>query len=137
MDQAKCAIRTRGIIKIRFGNYSNRFLFNQQRRTNAKEEAEENNLNVAFVVDNMREYCQLNSSHVVMNLFGSFGHFEDLDDDWRVVRNMYASLHPGGRFLIETMGKEILAREFQESDWSEAGDALVLAERKPLHSFLS
>lgn len=97
----------------------------------AKQKAEKNNLNVAFIVGDMREYCQPNSFNIVMNLFGSFGYFEDPEDDRQVVKNMYASLYSGGKFLIETMGKEILARGFQERDWSEEGDTLVLAERKP------
>jgi hypothetical protein len=70
-----------------------------------------------------------------MNLFGSFGYFEDPDDNRQVARNMYASLYSGGKFLIETMGKEILARGFQERDWSEEGDTLVFAERKPLQNW--
>lgn len=97
----------------------------------AKQKAEKNNLNVEFIVGDMREHCQPNSFNVVMNLFGSFGYFEDSDDDRQVVKNMYASLYSGGKFLIETMGKEILARGFQERDWSEEGETLVLAERKP------
>jgi hypothetical protein len=39
---------------------------------------------------------------------------EDPEDDRKVVEHMYSSLRTGGKFLIETMGKEILAREFQE-----------------------
>ncbi|NIR27207.1 MAG: methyltransferase domain-containing protein [Phycisphaerae bacterium] len=97
----------------------------------AKQKAEKNNLKAEFIVGDMREYCQPSSFNIVMNLFGSFGYFEDPDDDRQVVENMYASLYPGGRFLIETMGKEILARGFQEREWSEEGDTLVLAERKP------
>lgn len=97
----------------------------------AKQKAEKNHLDVESIVGDMREYCQPNSFNVVMNLFGSFGYFEDSDDDRQVVKNMYASLYSGGKFLIETMGKEILARGFQERDWSEEGDTLVLAERKP------
>ncbi len=97
----------------------------------AKQEAEKSNLKVEFVVGDMREYHQPNTFNIVLNLFGSFGYFEDPEDDRQVVRNMYASLCSGGRFLIETMGKEITARRFQERDWSEDGDTLVLAERKP------
>ena len=97
----------------------------------AKQQAEEESLKVELVVGDMREYRQPKSFDIVMNLFGSFGYFEDPDDDRQVVKNMYASLRSGGRFLIETMGKEIAAREFQERDWSEEGDTLVLAERKP------
>jgi len=65
-------------------------------------------------------------------MFGSFGYFENEDDNRKVVKNMHESLRPGGRFLIETMGKEILAREFQARDWFEDGDSLVLFERKPI-----
>jgi SAM-dependent methyltransferase len=101
----------------------------------AKQKAEENNLKVAFVVGDMRGYCQPNRFNFVLNLFGSFGYFEDPDDDRQVVENMYASLYPGGKFLIETAGKEIVARRFQERDWSEVGNALVLAERKPIQNW--
>jgi hypothetical protein len=48
----------------------------------------------------------------------------------KLVTNMYTPLRAGGKFLIGTAGKEILARDFQERDWSEAGDILVLSERK-------
>jgi SAM-dependent methyltransferase len=96
----------------------------------ARSEAEKRGLAVGFVVGDMREYCAPNSFDIVMNLFGSFGYFEDPDDDRQVVENMYASLRPGGRFLIETMGKEILARDFQEKDWDEADDLLILSEKK-------
>jgi len=101
----------------------------------AKQEAEIRNLEVGFVVGDMREHCQPNSFDIVMNLFGSFGYFEDSDDDRQVVMNMHASLRPGGKFLIETMGKEIALREFRERDWSEEGDTLVLAERKPYQNW--
>jgi SAM-dependent methyltransferase len=97
----------------------------------AKQKAEDDRLGVEFSVGDMREYCQPDSFNIVMNLFGSFGYFEDPDDDRQVVENMYTSLCSGGRFLIETMGKEIAAGEFRERDWSQEGDTLVLAERKP------
>jgi SAM-dependent methyltransferase len=96
----------------------------------ARSEAEKRGLDVAFVVGDMREYCAPNSFDIIMNLFGSFGYFEDPGDDRKVVENVYASLRPGGRFLIETMGKEILARDFQEKDWGEEGDLLIMSEKK-------
>ena len=92
--------------------------------------AEQRNLKATFKLGDMREYCVPNHFDVIVNLFGSFGYFENLDDDRKVVANMYTSLRAGGRFLIETAGKEILARHFQERDWSEQGDLLILSERK-------
>jgi len=96
----------------------------------AKLEAEKLNLNATFILGDMREYCVPNNFDIIINLFGSFGYFENPDDDQKVITHMYRSLRAGGRFLIETAGKEILARNFQERDWSEVGDLLVLSERK-------
>ena len=101
----------------------------------ANQKAKHKDLNVEFVVRDMREYCVPNSFNVVINMFGSFGYFENTYDDQKVVKNMHASLRSGGKFLIETMGKEILAKEFQENDWHEEGDTLVLAERKPIQNW--
>lgn len=96
----------------------------------AKQEADRSGLNAEFIVGDMRGYCVPNSFAIALNLFGSFGYFENPEDDRKVVENMYASLRPGGQFLIETMGKEILARNFQERDWTEEGDLLFLSEKK-------
>ncbi|OEU60294.1 MAG: hypothetical protein BBJ57_11055, partial [Desulfobacterales bacterium PC51MH44] len=101
----------------------------------AKKKAKQKDLNAEFVVSDMREYCQPDRFNVVINMFGSFGYFKSTDDDRKVVKNMYTSLRAGGRFLIETMGKEILAKDFQEKDWHEDGDTLVLAERKPIQNW--
>ena len=96
----------------------------------ARLEAEKLNLNANFVLGDMREYCAPNSFDVVINMFGSFGYFENPDDNQKVVINMFKSLRAGGQFLIETAGKEIVARNFLEKDWSEEGDLLILSERK-------
>jgi ubiquinone/menaquinone biosynthesis C-methylase UbiE len=101
----------------------------------AKQKAEEDNLKVTFVVGDMREYSQPDRFNVAVNLFGSFGYFENPDDNRQVVKNVYASLSSGGKFLIETAGKEIIARHFRERDWSEVGDTLVLEERKPIQNW--
>jgi len=97
--------------------------------------AKQNDQNAEFVVSDMREYCQPDRFNVIINMYGSFGYFESTDDDRKVVKNMLTSLRTGGRFLIETMGKEILAKNFQEKDWREEGNKLVLAERKPIQNW--
>lgn len=101
----------------------------------ATRNAENQDLKLDFVLGDMREYCQPDSYDVVINLFGSFGYFNDPEDDRQVVRNMYASLRSGGRFLIETSGKEIVSREFRERDWWEQADMLVVEERKPIQKW--
>lgn len=95
----------------------------------ARAEASRRTLDVTFEVGDMRAVCMPDTFDVVVNLFGSFGYFEQRDDDRTVVEHMYASLRAGGQFIIETMGKEILARTFCARDWSEEGDLLLLSER--------
>ncbi len=95
----------------------------------ARQQAEERKLNVRFAVGDMREYRSPDSYDVILNLFGSFGYFGDASEDRAVAANMYDSLRPGGQLLIETNGKEILARDFQARDWDEGGDLLMLSEK--------
>lgn len=95
----------------------------------ARAEAGRQSLDVTFELGDMREVCLPGAFDFVLNLFGSFGYFADPADNGAVVEHMYASLRPGGQFMIETMGKEILARDFRARDWSEDGELLLLSER--------
>ncbi len=101
----------------------------------AKQEAEQKKLKIDFITSDMREYCQPDRFDIVINMFGSFGYFENESDNRKVVKNVHDSLCKGGRFLIETMGKEIIMREYKAKDWSEYGDILVLTERKPINNW--
>ncbi len=44
--------------------------------------------------------------------------------------NLFDSVVPGGRFVIDMMGKEILARIFQACDWRELDGEFFLYERR-------
>jgi SAM-dependent methyltransferase len=96
----------------------------------ASEQAKEEGLKIEFVQDDMRTFCRPDAFDVVINLFTSFSYFEDPEEDRQVLLNVYRSLKPGGVFLLEMMGKEILARIFRERDWREEDGVLILEERK-------
>lgn len=67
----------------------------------------------------------------VLCLFSSLGYFPSDDDDLRVLREVCRVLAPGGRLLLETMHRDLLAREFVERDWWEGPDGSpVLVERE-------
>lgn len=87
-------------------------------------------LKVEFVQDDMKVFCRPEAFDVVINMFTSFSYFEDPEEDRQVVENVYRSLKPGGVFLLEIMGKEVLARIFREKDWREQDGAFILCERK-------
>jgi SAM-dependent methyltransferase len=92
--------------------------------------AREENLNIEFIRNDMRDFIRPESFDTVLSMFTSFGYFEDDRDDLKVLTNVLDSLKPGGRFIMHTKGKEVLARVFLPRDWSERDDHLVLYERE-------
>lgn len=85
---------------------------------------------VEFVKSDMREFVREGEFDAVINLYTSFGYFEDEGENVRVLRNVRKSLKDGGAFLIDTQGKETLALKFEERKWSEQGDAHLLQESR-------
>ncbi|WP_323448146.1 class I SAM-dependent methyltransferase [Streptomyces yaizuensis] len=57
----------------------------------------------------MLDYADPGAFDVILNLYTSFGYFADAADNLRVLRNAHRSLAPGGRLLVDVMGKEVLA----------------------------
>lgn len=96
----------------------------------ARKQAETEGLKIEFIQDDMRRFCRPGSFAVAINLFTSFGYFEDANEDRQVAANVYRSLKEKGVFLIDIMGKEVLARIFRERDWYEMDNTMVLEERK-------
>ena len=96
----------------------------------AAEAARERGLQLELVQEDMRGFRRPGAFGLILNLFTSFGYFEDALEDRRVAQNLYASLQPGGALVMEMMGKEVLARIFRERDWNRVGNLLVLEERR-------
>jgi SAM-dependent methyltransferase len=96
----------------------------------AREVAAAEDLKAEWVEADMREFVRPRSFDGAINLYTSFGYFEDPADDRRVVDNLFRSLRPGGTLLMELMGKEVLARIYLPRDWYELPDgSLFLQER--------
>ena len=96
----------------------------------AKERTEKEGLSVEFVQKDMREFRRENFYEVGLNLFTSFGFFDDPAEDKKVLENFFVSLRPGGFLLVDVRGKETLARDFRPRDWHEKDNALLLEERE-------
>ena len=101
----------------------------------ATEKATQEGLNIEFIQDDMRTFCRPDTYDTVINMFTSFSYFEDPEEDRQVVANVFRSLKSGGSFLLETHGKETLARIFLERNWEEINGVFVLYERKPTRNW--
>jgi SAM-dependent methyltransferase len=99
----------------------------------ARASAAKENLKIEFVLSDMREFSRPATFDAAINFFTAFGYFENPADDARVARNLFDSLKPGGRLIVDMNGKEIMARKFRERDWGTREDgAIVLEERRVL-----
>jgi SAM-dependent methyltransferase len=97
----------------------------------AAQRADELGLNIELVREDMRVFQRPESFDLAVNLYTSFGYFEDPDEDQRVIDNFYVSLRPGGVLVMDMAGKEVIARIFQARDWRELEDGtLILEERR-------
>jgi len=99
----------------------------------ARLEAASQGLTVKFVRDDMRTFRRCAAFDGAINLFTSFGYFEDPEDDRLVLRNLLESLRPGARLVLDMVGKENIGRTFTPKDWVEYPDgSFFLAERRVL-----
>jgi SAM-dependent methyltransferase len=102
----------------------------------ARRKAEREGLDVTFLEQDMRQPLGERRFDVAINMFTSFGYFEAPSDDLRVAANLLRALRPGGVLLIDTIGKEILARGWQNRDWAELPEGgFLLQERRLSHGW--
>ena len=80
----------------------------------------------------MRDFVRPETYGLVLSMFTSFGYFEKVEEDDLVLSNVFTSLGPGGAFLIELMGKEVLARMFQPSSAESLPDGSMLIEQRQI-----
>ncbi|OGO20359.1 MAG: hypothetical protein A2Z14_12375 [Chloroflexi bacterium RBG_16_48_8] len=78
----------------------------------------------------MRRFRKLEMFDGALMMFTSFGYFEDQDENLQVLLNVQESLKKGGKLVIDVMGKEVLARIFQERSWEEQDGVFFLQEHK-------
>lgn len=94
----------------------------------AKGAAKERDVDVEFVCADMAEFVAPESFKGAYCLGNSFGYLE-YDRLQQFLRNVCASLKPGGRFLIDaTIAAECLLPSFQDHDWYETGNVKMLLE---------
>ena len=95
----------------------------------AANHAQGNDIEVEWVHQDMRQFVRPDSFDLVLNMFTSFGYFDDKDEDIAVLQNVFDSLRPGGQFLLETASKEWLAKVFQPTTAEETSDGKLLIQR--------
>jgi len=76
----------------------------------------------------------------VLNLFTSFGFFQDADDDRRVIAEFARVLKPGGTLVWNGGSRDGVMARFLERDWWRTADGTMVAHERsfdPLSGFLT
>jgi ubiquinone/menaquinone biosynthesis C-methylase UbiE len=98
----------------------------------AAESADRQGLSVEFVHDDMRHFCRPDSFDLVVSLSTSFGYFEEIEDDLKVLDNIYRMLKENGKFTMEVLGKEVIASTFRKDEELEFDGYKVIAQSRIL-----
>jgi D-alanine-D-alanine ligase len=84
----------------------------------ARAQAKEEGVNVKFREGDARKLPYLcDTFDVVLILGNSFGYFETIQDDMRVLKEVFRVLKPWGRLLIDVADGEYLREHFQPKSW--------------------
>jgi SAM-dependent methyltransferase len=97
-----------------------------------KEYASTQAVHVEWVNDDMRRFVRPDTYNSVISMFTSFGYFEDLNENRSVLENVVKSLVPGGVFLMDLAGKEIIARVFQTAGVIALPNGDLLIEQRQI-----
>ena len=101
----------------------------------AREDAAYEHLDIEYIREDARSFKRPDFFDTAVNLYISFGYFENPADDLLLARNVYESLRPGGSFIIETLGKEIAVRDFIPGEWFQRAGFMVLTEYEAVDSW--
>ena len=94
----------------------------------ARAAATEAGVQVTWHKGDMRDIPWQDSFDGVINVFSSFGYFDDETENRHVLSAVARALKPGGHFLIDVVNRDWRVCQLPERHWFEAGELIVLAE---------
>jgi len=97
----------------------------------ARRAAREAGVAVRWHRADMRDIPWQGEFDAVINMFTAFGYFESDEEDGKALDAAARALHPGGRFLLDTINRDWLMRNWEARGWREREDGtLDLEDRR-------
>lgn len=91
---------------------------------------------LSFFVQDMREPISSEDFDVVLNLFTSFGYFDEPADNVKVLQAVHQELKPNGLFLIDFMNSEKVCRTLVAHEKQVINSTRFSIERKVVDGFV-
>lgn len=98
--------------------------------SHAREAAEREGLDIQWIQADMRDIPQPDDLYDgVATLFSSYGVFGNDEDEARVAKAVARVLKPGGRFLVDTINREIMLQNWNGRRWMERPDGTLILNK--------
>lgn len=94
----------------------------------ARASAKRARVRVTFVRGNMRDLRYKGAFDAIINMFSSFGYFETVEEDRKVLAGVARALRPRGKFVMERFNRESLAYELPLQGWRLAEDGSIVLQ---------
>lgn len=96
----------------------------------ARQAAREARVRVRWLRADMRDISWEQEFDAVINMFTSFGYLESDEEDQKVLEGVRKALKPGGRFLIDTINREMLMRRWEPQGEEKGLDGTIRLEER-------
>lgn len=87
------------------------------------------NLSIDYIQTDMLDFIKQSSFDLIINMFNSFGYFDSQEKNQTLINNAFKNLKESGTFIIDTVGKETLARTIDPVHLSEYKNGDIRIER--------
>jgi len=94
-----------------------------------QQRAQEAGLTIDWRQQDMRELAEESHYDLVLCMWTSFGYFDDVGDDMRVLSAVKRAMHPDSVFVLDVVGKEYMLQHLEAVHLSEYEDGKLLIER--------
>ena len=110
------------------------FLITEARK-NLKNSGEKN-MKVKFLLSDMRDFNFRNTFDIAVNIFTSFGYFDNDKENFRVIENVSRSLKIGGYFIFDFLNKHFLEKNLKPLSRKIIGNTTVVQKRSLENGFV-
>lgn len=101
-----------------------------------KNKLKERNLKLKFLINDMRNFNFKKSFNVAINIFSSFGYFENDSENFKVFKNVNSSLKKNGYFIFDFLNESYLRKNLIKKDFVIINSKKVLQERRIENDFV-
>lgn len=96
----------------------------------------EKNIKVKFLIKDMRDFNFKNSFDLILNIFSSFGYFENDEDNFKVLENVKSSLKKNGYFVFDFLNEAVLRKTLVKKDFVTIAGKKACQERRIENDFV-